>query len=85
MTQRVFRCSRCPAKVRPHQARFSEWNAQLRDGVVVGALCPDCQSTEENAEAAINEATVDYSSDGRGRYRGSPKWWIGNADSDPLT
>jgi hypothetical protein len=32
-----------------------EWNATLRQGVVVGYLCPDCQTPEENAEAAIHE------------------------------
>jgi hypothetical protein len=32
-----------------------EWNATLRQGVVVGYLCPDGQTPEENAEAAIHE------------------------------
>lgn len=45
----------------------------MKDGVVVGALCPKCQTPDENAEAAINEATVTYGHDAGGRVTGQPK------------
>jgi hypothetical protein len=67
--QRIF-CSRCKRRFRGH----GEWNAELVDGVAVSFLCPDCQTPDENAEAAINEATTDYGHlpDGRviGHMRG---------------
>ncbi|MDQ6854726.1 MAG: hypothetical protein M3046_13715 [Actinomycetota bacterium] len=39
-------------------------------------MCPDCQTPEENAEAEINEATLDYRRgkiDARGRMTAPPK------------
>jgi hypothetical protein len=44
-----------------------------RAGVVVGALCPDCQTPEENAEAEINAATLEYQPDPHGRMTARPK------------
>jgi hypothetical protein len=38
-----------------------------------GCLCPDCQTPEENAEAAINEATLEYGVSVDGRLLGRPK------------
>ena len=49
-----FRCDRCGRRYRGH----GDWNVTLAGGVIVGALCPDCQNTEEHLEAAINEATL---------------------------
>jgi len=58
MTAIVIRCDRCGRRYRnPAAFVTDEWNATLRQGVVVGYLCPDCQ-TPENAEAAIHEATL---------------------------
>ena len=37
------------------------WNAVFDAGVIVAFLCPDCQTDEENIEAQVNEATIDYS------------------------
>ncbi len=37
-----------------------QWNGVFDRGRLVGALCPDCQTPEENAEAVINGATTDY-------------------------
>ncbi|MGN8245278.1 hypothetical protein ACTHAM_002397 [Cellulomonas soli] len=51
------RCQRCKRKYRGR----GEWNAVFAKGVVVAFLCPTCQAPEENAEAVINEATIDYS------------------------
>ncbi|MGI8879021.1 MAG: hypothetical protein ACR2KJ_00605 [Jatrophihabitans sp.] len=47
------------------------WNVTMSKGIVVGYLCPDCQTAEENTEAVINEAGIDYSAghvDAAGRY-----------------
>lgn len=53
----IVRCERCGRRRRS----LGGWNATFDRGRIVGYLCPDCQSPEENAEAAINEATIDYS------------------------
>lgn len=67
----IIRCSRCSARMRNHPER---WNCTLRRGVVVGFLCPRCQTAEENAEAEVNEATLDYlPRELDGRYRQRPK------------
>jgi len=72
---KVARCSRCGR--RPgNPADRSGWNTVWRNGVVTGFLCPDCQTPEENTEAVINEATVDYASmhrDNEGRIWVRPR------------
>jgi hypothetical protein len=45
----------------------------LSRGVITGYLCPACQTPEENAEAEINFATLDYFVDSSGRVGGRPK------------
>lgn len=55
---KTTKCARCGRRYRGQ----GDWNAVFRSGVYTGALCPACQTPEENAEAVINEATVDYSS-----------------------
>lgn len=52
---------------------MGDWNATVKRGVVVGFLCPDCQTPEENAEAVVNEATTIYGRDAHGRFTGRPK------------
>lgn len=60
MSHRRFRpCDRCGRRARSLQA-MTDWNVVLELGVIISLLCPDCQTPEENAEAAINEATLDY-------------------------
>ena len=54
---KVTKCSRCRRRMR----RNDGWNMSFRVGFLIGYLCPECQSPEENAEAEINEATIDYS------------------------
>ncbi|NDJ91469.1 hypothetical protein [Mycolicibacter kumamotonensis] len=65
----MIRCDRCRRRYRGH----GEWNATARQGVIVGYLCPDCQTPEENAEAEINLATLDYFVGADGLFRGRPK------------
>jgi hypothetical protein len=45
----------------------------LDAGVVVGLLCPQCQTPEENAEAEINAATLIYEVGPDGRIGGRPR------------
>lgn len=52
----MTRCDRCARRMRSGTG----WNATFKQGIVVGYLCPECQTPEENSEAEINEATVDY-------------------------
>lgn len=59
----MVRCMRCDRKYKGR----GDWNVVFRKGAPVGLLCPDCQTPEENAEAAINEATLEYSLDDQGR------------------
>ena len=37
-----------------------EWNVEVSGGRGIWILCPGCQTPEENAEAEINAATLDY-------------------------
>jgi pseudouridine-5'-phosphate glycosidase len=69
-TTRTIRCSRC-RKVR--RGTDDRWNMTLEAGVVVGFLCPTCQSPEENAEAEIHAATLEYGRDPLGRVVGRPR------------
>jgi hypothetical protein len=56
-----------------HKGRATHWNVNLRAGVIVGYVCPSCQTAEEWAEAEINEATLEYNRDAFGRARGVPR------------
>lgn len=53
---KVTKCSRCRKRMR----RDDGWNVVYSKGFLTGYVCPGCQSPEENAEAEINEATIDY-------------------------
>ena len=65
------RCSRCGTRTRVPKA--VGWNATLKQGRIVGYLCPACQTPEENVEAEINLATTNYGIDAFGRVIGFPK------------
>lgn len=65
-------CDRCNRKTT--ETKCIGWNCTVRRGIIVGYLCPACQTSEENAEAEINEATLDYQGrDAFGRYTASAK------------
>lgn len=64
--RRTIRCSRCRKVCRG----TTGWNSTIEAGVVVGFLCPTCQSPEENAEAEIHQATLEYGRDPLGRVVG---------------
>lgn len=65
----IIRCSACNRRLRSPDG----WNCTIKSGVIVGYICPTCQTPEQNAEAEINEATLDYGRDGSGRVTGKPK------------
>lgn len=64
-----LKCKRCEKLFRGQLG----WNVELRGGVVQFALCGDCQTPEENAEAELNAATLTYAKDELGRVVGTPK------------
>ena len=55
-------CTQCGTTGTDH----GDWNGQFKSGQVVAILCPACQTPEQNAEAEINAATIDYKTDGVG-------------------
>jgi hypothetical protein len=63
-------CRRC---LRLMDQGEKNWNAQWTAGVLTGHVCPACQTAEENAEAEINDATLDLYKDEQGRMRGKIK------------
>lgn len=68
---RAGRCSRCTRRIRKDRGA----NMMMRQGILVGFICSRCQSPEESAEAAINDATLDYTpeTDAFGRLLARPK------------
>lgn len=65
----ITRCDRCSRRLRSPEG----WNAALVGGVITSLICPGCQTAEENAEAVVNEATLDYGVDEHGRQVGRPR------------
>lgn len=79
--KRKVSCARCRKTTRVTAAEG--WNVEFKAGRPAGAICPGCQTPEENAEAEINAATIDYSSgrvDAFGRMSAPLK--IGDDDAD---
>lgn len=63
---KIAQCDRCQR--RPRGAKdFSPWNFTMRNGVITGFVCPDCQTPEENAEAEVKLAMIDYGQRADGR------------------
>ena len=62
-------CARCDKRFRGR----GPWNVTLAAGRIAEYLCPECQTPEENAEAEINLATLNYATDALGRIVGRPK------------
>lgn len=53
MSAKVIRCDRCRRRCR----NTAGWNVDLIAGLVVGHLCPGCQTTGEDLEAELNLIT----------------------------
>ncbi|MGH3171003.1 MAG: hypothetical protein ACRDN0_34675, partial [Trebonia sp.] len=69
----AIRCGRCKRRFRKSAKDADQWNVTTSQGVITDFTCPGCQSSEENAEAEINLATLDYSVDPFGRSVARPK------------
>lgn len=68
-TTRTMRCTRCRKVCR----EMYGWNMDLKAGMVAGFICPRCQTPEENAEAEVHAATLEYGRDALGRIGGRPR------------
>lgn len=64
-------CSRCGRISRATKAK--QWNVTMQQGRLIGYLCPDCQTPEENAEAEINDSITRYGMNAFGQVIGFPK------------
>lgn len=65
--------ARCDRRRRRMRGANTGWNSTVKQGIIVGYTCPNCQTPEENAEAEINAATTEYSLDAFGRHIGRMK------------
>lgn len=68
MKKAAVRCSRCHRRC----VNDKDWNTMWKQGVLVGFVCPDCQTPEESLEARVNQSVYDYDrmqSDPDGRMR----------------
>lgn len=68
---RYRRCDRCARRLR-NPGPDCQWTVIVEHGIITGLICPGCQTPEESAEAAINEATLEYTVV-HGRLAGRPK------------
>lgn len=72
-TRKVSQIRGCIRCRRPMRGDETGWNVVVEGGRPVGRLCPNCQTSEENAEAEMNEATLVYERDALGRLTARPK------------
>jgi hypothetical protein len=82
-------CSRCTRACWKEADDAARWNTEFDKGVLVGLLCPECQTPEENAEAEVKAAMLDYantSPDADGRQKIAPVggWHTITAMGHPL-
>lgn len=73
MAGRVVRCDRCKDYARTVAQLKRGWNCTAKGGRVIGFLCPACQTPEENAEAEVKAATLNYVTGPDGLTRTSPE------------
>lgn len=64
-------CDRCGRRGRSKQA-IADWNVSFNRGVITELICDRCQTPEENAEAAVNDAMLEYALID-GRHAARPK------------
>lgn len=82
-------CTRCTRACWKDADDASRWNIEFAKGRPVGYLCPECQTPEENAEAEVKAATLDYTNtapDADGRQKVAPVggWHTVTALDHPL-
>ena len=57
----LITCDRCGKSEFLAFAAEQQWNYTADKGHIVGFLCHDCQTDEEDLEAQVNESLIDYS------------------------
>ncbi|WP_103529559.1 hypothetical protein [Streptomyces sp. SM12] len=82
-------CTRCTRDFWEDADDASRWNTEFVQGHVVGYLCPECQTPEENAEAEVKAAMLDYThttpdADGRQKVAPVGGWHTVTALEHPL-
>ncbi|AOT57753.1 MULTISPECIES: hypothetical protein [Streptomyces] len=68
-------CTRCTRACWKDADDSARWNIEFSQGRPVGYLYPKCQTPEENAEAEVKAATLDYANtvpDVDGRQKVAP-------------
>jgi hypothetical protein len=70
---KALKCSKCGRRFRERAFDAEFWNVELHAGIITQVLCPDCQTPEQDMEAQVNEAMLDYSRDASGRIIGQAK------------
>lgn len=68
----LIECERCGKVEFAGMATAQKWNVTVKDGIISGFLCHECQTDEEDIEAQVNESLIDYSKgfvDEQGRLR----------------
>lgn len=82
-------CTRCTRACWKDADDAERWNIDFAQGCPVGYVCPECQTPEENAEAEVKAATLDYAHtapDAHGRQKVAPVsgWHTVTALEHPL-
>jgi hypothetical protein len=49
------RCMSCSRRCRSSDATAGTWNKESIAGLVIGVLCPDCQTVEQDLEAQVRQ------------------------------
>jgi hypothetical protein len=70
---RLIKCMRCERIEAADTPATNGWNIVYDEGRPTGVICPDYQTPEENMEAEVNAATLDYGTDEQGHLTASPK------------
>lgn len=65
----TFTCTRCGSTGSDPDG----WNGEFEAGRLVAIICPACQTAEQNAEAEINAATIEYETNAFGQLIEKPK------------
>lgn len=67
-------CTKCGRTLDPlDRADAIGWNVEMKRGVPQWYICPNCQTPEQNAEAEVHAATLEYGRDTFGRIVGRVK------------
>ena len=57
---KALKCSTCGRRFRERAFDAEFWNVELHAGIITRVLCPDCQTPEQDMEAQVNQAMLNY-------------------------